>query len=112
MAEGDQSGVENDNNFIGFASRLDPANLKPGVLQSSRNMRLQRGTAQPRKGCERMTDDTINQNWQSGSGYYVNPAGSGQCGDGVHRRDCLVQHTDKHLHLQVSVSNREILSAK
>lgn len=75
MAEADQSGVENDNNFIGFASRLDPANLKPGVLQSSRNMRLQRGTAQPRKGCERMTDDTINQNWQSGSGYYVNPAG-------------------------------------
>lgn len=75
MAEGDQSGVENDNNFIGFASRLDPANLKPGVLQSSRNMRLQRGTAQPRKGCERMTDDTLNTLMQSGSGYYVNTAG-------------------------------------
>jgi hypothetical protein len=67
--------VDTDNNFVGFASRLDPSNLKPGYAQSSRNMRLQRGSAQPRKGCERMTDDTLNQNMQSGSGYYVNAAG-------------------------------------
>jgi len=75
MAEDAQIAVDSDNNFIGFASRLDPSNLKPGYSQSSRNMRLQRGTAQPRKGCERLTDDVLNSNMQSGSGYYVNAAG-------------------------------------
>lgn len=75
MPQDSQIGVANDNNFIGFASRLDPSNLQPGYSQSSKNMRLQRGTAQPRKGCERMTDDTLNANLQSGSGYYVNAVG-------------------------------------
>jgi hypothetical protein len=75
MAEDAQIAVDSDNNFVGFASRLDPSNLKPGYSQSSRNMRLQRGTAQPRKGCERLTDDVLNSNMQSGSGYYVNAAG-------------------------------------
>jgi hypothetical protein len=42
--------VEGDDTFIGFASRLDAANLKPGMLQASFNTRLQRGIAQPRKG--------------------------------------------------------------
>ena len=75
MPEDSQIGVESDNNFIGFSSRLDPSNLQPGFSQSSRNMRLQRGSAQPRKGCERMTDDTLNTRLQSGSGYYINAAG-------------------------------------
>ena len=75
MAEASQVGVDTDNNFVGFSSRLDPSNLKPGFAQSSNNMRLQRGIAQPRKGCERMSDDTLNQNLQFGSGYYVNSAG-------------------------------------
>jgi hypothetical protein len=75
MPEDSQIGVENDNNFIGFSSRLDPSNLKPGFSQSSKNMRLQRGAAQPRKGCERLTDDTLNSNCQFGSGYYVNQKG-------------------------------------
>lgn len=75
MAEDAQITVDSDNNFIGFSSRLDPSNLKPGFSQSSNNMRLQRGTAQPRKGCERLTDDVLNSNMQSGSGYYVNAAG-------------------------------------
>jgi len=75
MAEDAQIAVDSDNNFVGFASRLDPSNLKPGYSQSSRNMRLQRGTAQPRKGCERLTDDVLNSNMQSGSGYYVNALG-------------------------------------
>jgi hypothetical protein len=75
MAEDAQIVVDSDNNFVGFASRLDPSNLKPGYSQSSRNMRLQRGTAQPRKGCERLTDDVLNSNMQSGSGYYVNALG-------------------------------------
>ena len=75
MPEDSQITVDSDNNFIGFSSRLDPSNLKPGFSQSSKNMRLQRGTAQPRKGCERLTDDALNSNMQSGSGYYVNAAG-------------------------------------
>lgn len=75
MAEDAQIVVDSDNNFVGFASRLDPSNLKPGYSQSSKNMRLQRGTAQPRKGCERLTDDVLNSNMQSGSGYYVNALG-------------------------------------
>ena len=75
MPEDSQIGVESDNNFIGFSSRLDPSNLQPGFSQSSNNMRLQRGSAQPRKGCERITDDVLNSNMQSGSGYYVNSAG-------------------------------------
>ena len=75
MPEDSQIGVESDNNFIGFSSRLDPSNLKPGFSQASNNMRLQRGSAQPRKGCERLTDDTLNTRLQSGSGYYINAAG-------------------------------------
>lgn len=75
MADSSQIAVDSDNNFIGFSSRLDPSNLKPGFSQSSNNMRLQRGTAQPRKGCERLTDDNLNTNQQSGSGYYVNSLG-------------------------------------
>lgn len=75
MAENAQIGVESDNNFVGFNSRLDPSNLQPGYSQSSKNMRLQRGIAQPRKGCERITDDTQNANYQFGSGYYVNSKG-------------------------------------
>ena len=75
MPEDSQIAVDTDNNFVGFASRLDPSNLKPGYAQSSKNMRLQRGIAQPRKGCERMTDDTYNTQLQSGSGYYINSVG-------------------------------------
>jgi len=75
MPEDSQIGVESDNNFIGFSSRLDPSNLQPGFSQASNNMRLQRGSAQPRKGCERLTDETLNANYQFGSGYYVNGAG-------------------------------------
>lgn len=75
MPEDSQIAVDSDNNFVGFSSRLDPSNLKPGFSQSSKNMRLQRGIAQPRKGCERLTDDALNSNMQFGSGYYVNAAG-------------------------------------
>jgi hypothetical protein len=75
MPENNQIGVENDNNFIGFSSRLDPSNLNPGYSQSSKNMRLQRGAAQPRKGCERLTSDELNDLMQSGSGYYIDKNG-------------------------------------
>lgn len=62
---------EVDNNFIGLNSRLDPSNLQPGFVQESHNMRLQRGTAQPRKGCKRLTDSQLNSQTMVGSGTYV-----------------------------------------
>jgi hypothetical protein len=66
---------EVDNNFIGFNSRLDPSNLQPGFAQASFNMRLQRGTAQPRKGCSRLTDTTLNNKVMVGAGNYVDANG-------------------------------------
>ena len=47
-------GQDGDVWFLGFASRLDPANLPEKMLQSSQNLRLQRGTATPRLGVERI----------------------------------------------------------
>jgi hypothetical protein len=47
---------DGDNGFIGFASRLNPLTLPPGMLQDSVNMRLDRGVAQTRKGSKRLTD--------------------------------------------------------
>lgn len=67
--------TEVDNNFIGFNSRLDPSNLQAGFAQSSFNMRLQRGSAQPRKGCKRLTDSSLNTKTMVGSGYYVDANG-------------------------------------
>jgi hypothetical protein len=47
---------DGDNGFIGFASRLNPLTLPAGMLQDSVNMRLERGTAQTRKGAKRLAD--------------------------------------------------------
>lgn len=66
---------ETDNNFIGINSRLDPSNLQPGFAQSAYNVRLQRGTAQPRKGCKRLTDSQLNAQTMVGSGTYVDTNG-------------------------------------
>ena len=66
---------EVDNNFIGVNSRLDPSNLQPGFAQSAYNVRLQRGTAQPRKGCKRLTDFELNIQTMVGSGTYVDTNG-------------------------------------
>lgn len=46
---------DGDDWFVGFASRLDPGNLPDKMLQASSNMRLQRGTAAPRLGAQRLT---------------------------------------------------------
>jgi len=45
---------DGDAGFLGFASRLNPITLPPGVLQVSENMRLDRGVATTRKGAKRM----------------------------------------------------------
>jgi hypothetical protein len=47
---------DGDAGFLGFASRLNPLTLPAGMLQDSVNMRLERGTAQTRKGAKRLTD--------------------------------------------------------
>lgn len=65
---------EVDNNFIGINSRLDASNLQPGFSQAAYNMRLQRGAAQPRKGCARLLAGTTSDT-MVGSGTYVNALG-------------------------------------
>lgn len=70
-----QQQVESDNSYTGFASRLDPANLPPGILQAAQNVRLQRGIAQPRKGCQRLTDSTLNSLTMVGSGVWIDSLG-------------------------------------
>jgi hypothetical protein len=70
-----QQQAESDSKYVGFASRLDPANLPPGILQAAQNMRLQRGIAQPRKGCQRLTDASLNALTMVGSGLLVDNSG-------------------------------------
>lgn len=69
------SGSDADTNFMGFASRLDPGSLKPSILHEALNVRLQRGTAQPRKGTQRLTDASLNSLTMVGSGEYVDATG-------------------------------------
>lgn len=70
-----QTQKEEDNIFIGVNSRLDPSNLQPGYLQYAKNVRLQRGTAQPRKGTERLTQNELNSFTAVGFGNYLNQVG-------------------------------------
>jgi len=51
---------DGDDWFLGFASRLDPGNLPEKMLQLSENMRLQRGTATPRLGAQRLNGYATN----------------------------------------------------
>lgn len=67
--------AESDQSYIGFASRLDPANLPEGILQAAQNVRLQRGIAQPRKGCQRLTNTALNSFTMVGSGVWIDPQG-------------------------------------
>jgi len=53
----DQTITEGDAGFIGMASRLNPLQLQPGMVQRCENMRLDRGVAQTRKGAKRVGDD-------------------------------------------------------
>jgi hypothetical protein len=70
-----QQQAESDNSYTGFASRLDPANLPQGILQAAQNVRLQRGIAQPRKGCQRLTDTDLNPLTMVGSGVWIDSLG-------------------------------------
>jgi len=47
---------DGDSGFIGMASRINPLQLKEGMVQLSENMRLDRGVAQTRKGAKRLAD--------------------------------------------------------
>jgi len=53
----DQTITEGDAGFIGMASRLNPLQLQPGMVQRCENMRLDRGVAQTRKGAKRLGDE-------------------------------------------------------
>ena len=70
-----QQQAESDNSYTGFASRLDPANLPPGILQASQNIRLQRGIAQPRKGCQRLTSTDLDTLTMVGSSVWIDSLG-------------------------------------
>lgn len=48
---------DGDTGFIGFASRLNPMTLAPGMLQMAEDIRLDRGVAQTRKGAKRVAAD-------------------------------------------------------
>jgi hypothetical protein len=50
----DQTITEGDAGFTGMASRLNPLQLQPGMVQYCENMRLDRGVAQTRKGAKRL----------------------------------------------------------
>ena len=52
----DQTITEGDAGFLGMASRLNPLQLQPGMVQYVENMRLDRGVAQTRKGAKRLGD--------------------------------------------------------
>jgi hypothetical protein len=56
----DQTIVEGDAGFIGMASRLNPLQLQPGMVQYAENMRLDRGVAQTRKGAKRLAESIGN----------------------------------------------------
>lgn len=47
---------DGDSGFLGMASRINPLQLKEGMVQLSENMRLDRGVAQTRKGAKRLAD--------------------------------------------------------
>jgi hypothetical protein len=66
---------ETDTNYMGLNSRLDPSNLQPGFAQEAHNVRMQRGTAQPRKGCKRLTDNSMNSEYMVGSGTFTDANG-------------------------------------
>jgi ribosomal protein L34 len=53
----DQTIVEGDAGFLGMASRLNPLQLQPGMVQYCENMRLDRGVAQTRKGAKRVANE-------------------------------------------------------
>lgn len=52
--------VEGDSGFLGMASRLNPLQLQPGMVQYCENMRLDRGVAQTRKGAKRLAESIGN----------------------------------------------------
>jgi len=55
-----QTIVEGDAGFLGMASRLNPLQLQPGMVQYAENMRLDRGVAQTRKGAKRLAESIGN----------------------------------------------------
>jgi len=57
MAQDSPIAIDGDPGFIGFASRMNPINLPPGLLQDSVNLRFDRGVAKVRKGAKRLAEN-------------------------------------------------------
>lgn len=68
--------VEGDDNFVGFASRIDPASLQPSYLQFAQNVRMQRGIVEPRLGTKRLTDVSLGTQTMVGSSVWVDADGN------------------------------------
>jgi len=51
-----QTVSDGDRGFIGMASRVNPLNLQPGMVQLAQNMRLDRGVASVRQGARRVAE--------------------------------------------------------
>lgn len=54
-----QQQTDGDMGFKGFASRLNPITLEPGILQLAQNCRMDRGVITARKGLEKLTGQTL-----------------------------------------------------
>jgi len=54
-----QQQTDGDMGFKGFASRLNPIALEPGMLQLAQNCRMDRGVITARKGLEKLTGQTL-----------------------------------------------------
>ncbi len=54
-----QQQTDGDMGFKGFASRLNPIALEPGMLQLAQNCRLERGVVTARKGLKKVTGQTL-----------------------------------------------------
>lgn len=54
-----QQQTDGDMGFKGFASRLNPIALEPGMLQLVQNCRLERGVVSARKGLEKLTGQLL-----------------------------------------------------
>lgn len=67
--------TDRDGGFIGMESRTNPVLLKEQFLQYARNLRLERGVAQARKGMKRMNNEDLSGQTIRASGKFVTTSG-------------------------------------
>jgi len=67
--------TDRDGGFIGMESRTNPVLLKEQFLQYARNLRLERGVAQARKGMKRMNNEDLSGQTVRASSKFVTTSG-------------------------------------